>query len=193
MVRLSDYCFRACLALLQGHTALVCQVQLFHNTLVTGGSDGRVIIFTMNPTPPSTSTAAPPPLSAAPSTSSDIGITASPLLQQVVRPRSNTSTPFEPRPFSSVQRLAAHDSSVTGLQFDSRFLVTGGNDGRVRLFEFRRDGAGGGKFEYVREMSDPCESVWKVAYTEQTCAIMCKRAGKTQVEIWSFRPTDVRD
>lgn len=88
---------------------------------------------------------------------------------------------------------------MTGLQFDSRFLVTGGNDGRVRLYELRKDGAGaggkgiGGMFEYVREMSEACESVWKVAYTDQTCAVMCKRGGMTQVEIWSFRPSDVRD
>ena len=45
-----------------------------------------------------------------------------------------------------------------------------------------------GKFEYVRELSDPCESVWKVAYTRETCAILCKKAGKMVVEIWSFKP-----
>lgn len=133
--------------------------------LVTGGSDGRVIIFSMLPTP-------------------------------VTPARSPNMPKFAPRAppklFAVVQRLAAHDSSVTGLQFDNRFLVTGGNDGRVRLFEFHKDpaldgDAGiGGKFEYLREMSDPCESVWKIAYTEQTCAILCKRAGKTQVEIWTF-------
>ncbi|KAL6308815.1 WD40-repeat-containing domain protein [Sparassis latifolia] len=86
--------------------------------------------------------------------------------------------------FSVVQRLAAHDSSVTGLQLDERFLVTSGNDGRVRLFQF----GAGGRCEYVRELSEPSESVWKVAYTRETCAIMCKRAGKTVMEIWSFKP-----
>ena len=56
MLRLGTLCFtiatrlcanthaRTCAALLQGHTALVCQVQLYNNILVTGGSDGRVII-----------------------------------------------------------------------------------------------------------------------------------------------------
>ena len=38
--------------------------------------------------------------------------------------------------FNIVQRLAAHDSSVSGLQLDERFLVTSGNDGRVRLYAF---------------------------------------------------------
>ncbi|OCH84771.1 WD40 repeat-like protein [Obba rivulosa] len=87
--------------------------------------------------------------------------------------------------FGVVQRLAAHDSSVTGLQLDERFLVTGGNDGRVRLFQFDR---ATGKCEYVRELSEPSESVWKVVYTRETLAVMCKRAGKTVMEIWSFKP-----
>lgn len=128
---------RVCLALLQGHTALVCQLQLSSTMLATGGSDGRVITFSLNAS------------------------------------------------FGVVQRLAAHDSSVTGLQLDERFLVTGGNDGRVRLFQFDRDT---GKCEYVRELSEPSESVWKVAYTRETLAIMCKRAGKTVMEIWSLKP-----
>lgn len=93
---------------------------------------------------------------------------------------------------SPVQRLPAHDSSVTGLQLDSRFLVTGGNDGRVRLFEFAEGGAGDGtgQYEYVREMCDPSESVWKVAYTRETCVVMYKKAGKTFVEIWTFKAKD---
>ena len=106
--------------------------------------------------------------------------------------------------FSVVQRLAAHDSSVSGLQLDDRFLVTSGNDGRVRLYEFEFDhardagagagagGAAGGGAEpqcrFVRDMCEPSESVWKVAYTRETCAILCKKAGKMVVEIWSFKP-----
>ncbi|GJE89631.1 WD40 repeat-like protein [Phanerochaete sordida] len=225
-VRVWDAETGTCAALLQGHTALVCQVQLYNNILVTGGSDGRVIIFSIVPGP--AAPASPPALSAAESVSSQytrafsLPSPATPPSPPRTAGGAPASTGRE-RPFSIVQRLAAHDSSVTGLQFDARFLVTGGNDGRVRLFEFRRDagcavghapgagfgggalslGAGvdvggggglGGKFEYVREMSEPCESVWKVAYTAHTCAVMCKRAGKTQVEIWSFRPGgDVRE
>ena len=147
---------RACTALLQGHTALVCQVQLSPTMLVTGGSDGRVISFSL----------APPP------------------------------DPSKPSVF--MQRLVPHDSSVTGLQYDDRFLVTGGNDGRVRLFEYKKgnvavSAAAGnvpGNFEYVRELTDASESVWKIAYSHETCAIVCKRAGKTQLEIWSFRPKE---
>ncbi|KAI8982786.1 WD40 repeat-like protein [Trametes punicea] len=95
--------------------------------------------------------------------------------------------------FAVVQRLAAHDSSVSGLQLDERFLVTSGNDGRVRLFEFdfERKGANGpgdAQCWYVRDLCEPSESVWKVAYTRETCAILSKKAGKMVVEIWSFKP-----
>ncbi|KAH9989898.1 WD40-repeat-containing domain protein [Russula compacta] len=80
-------------------------------------------------------------------------------------------------------RIAAHDSSVTSLQFDEQFLVTGGNDGRVRLFDVD-SGA------YVRDVTAPSETVWKVVFRREVCAIMCRRAGKTIVEIWSFRPRE---
>ena len=115
--------------------------------------------------------------------------------------------------FSVVQRLAAHDSSVSGLQLDDRFLVTSGNDGRVRLYKFEYppsspspspaaasagtsgsgggnggDGSGDPQCSFVRDMCEPSESVWKVAYTRETCAILCKKAGKMVVEIWSFKP-----
>jgi F-box and WD-40 domain protein CDC4 len=122
---------RKCLALLQGHTALVCQLQLSPTILATGGSDGRIIIFCLST-------------------------------------------------FTALHRIAAHDSSVTSLQFDTRFLVTGGNDGRVRLFEIDTG-------NYIRELNERSDSVWKVAYRGDVCAIMCKRAGKPSMEIWSFR------
>jgi F-box and WD-40 domain protein CDC4 len=111
--------------------------------LVTGGSDGRVITFSLE--------------------------TLAPL-----------------------HRIAAHDSSVTALQFDDEFLVTGGNDGRVRLWDVKSG-------SFVREMCEGSESVWKVGFGggdarvgrgggREVLGIMCKRNGKTAVEIWSLRP-----
>jgi F-box and WD-40 domain protein CDC4 len=41
------FAYRDCLALLQGHTSLVGQLQLTDSVLVTGGSDGRVIVFSL--------------------------------------------------------------------------------------------------------------------------------------------------
>ena len=90
---------------------------------------------------------------------------------------------------------------MSGLQLDDRFLVTSGNDGRVRLYKFdpplfgngngNGTGAGDGvdpQCSFVRDMCEPSESVWKVAYTRETCAVLCKKAGKMVVEIWSFKP-----
>lgn len=90
---------------------------------------------------------------------------------------------FSLQSFSALQRIAAHDSSVTSLQFDANFLITGGNDGRARVFETQSG-------SYVRDLGERCESVWKCAYKKGTCAIMCKRAGKTVMEIWTFKPKE---
>ncbi|KAI5995454.1 WD40-repeat-containing domain protein [Pisolithus albus] len=135
-VRVWDANSGNCIALLPGHTALVCQLQLSSSAglLATGGSDGRVITFSL-------------------------------------------------RDYSPLQRIAAHDSSVTSLQFDSNFLITAGNDGRVRVYE-TQSGA------HVIDLSERSESVWKVACKYGTCAIMCRRAGKMVMEIWSFRPKE---
>jgi F-box and WD-40 domain protein CDC4 len=126
---------RDCLALLQGHTGLVCQVQLSPTILATGGSDGRVITFDLSK-------------------------------------------------YTVLHRTAAHDSSVTSLQFDENFLVTGGNDGRTRLYDTETG-------NFIRDLTDASETVWKVAYLKDTCAIMCKRAGRTIVEIWNMRPKNL--
>ncbi|KLO10951.1 WD40 repeat-like protein [Schizopora paradoxa] len=128
-----------CLALLQGHTALVCQMQFSDDstTLCTGGSDGRIITFSMGS-------------------------------------------------MSAQRRIAAHDSSVTALQFDKDFIVTGGADGRVRLYDTPTG-------NFVRDLTEPAEAVWKVAFKHDKCAILCKRAGKTVMEIWSYRPSEADD
>lgn len=39
--------FSECLALLQGHTSLIGQLQMTNNVLVTGGSDGRVLVYSL--------------------------------------------------------------------------------------------------------------------------------------------------
>jgi len=45
---LTFYPFRKCLAILQGHTSLVGQIQLRNSTLVTGGSDGSVRVWSLD-------------------------------------------------------------------------------------------------------------------------------------------------
>ncbi|KAK4049040.1 hypothetical protein OIV83_004401 [Microbotryomycetes sp. JL201] len=124
------------LALLQGHTSLVGQVQIdpVSNILVTGGSDGRVIVFSLSS-------------------------------------------------FERIHGLCAHDNSVTCLQFDERFIVTGGNDGRIKLWDFKT-GA------YIRELAEPCDSVWRAVFRDDKCVTLCQRDGKTLLEVKTFRPSD---
>ena len=47
--------YRECLMKFSVHTALVCQLQLAPGLLISGGADGRVVLYTITPTP-STST-----------------------------------------------------------------------------------------------------------------------------------------
>ncbi|KAL7415584.1 hypothetical protein BDY24DRAFT_413175 [Mrakia frigida] len=83
--------------------------------------------------------------------------------------------------FECLHRLCAHDNSVTCLQFDDRFIVSGGNDGRVKLWDLRT-GA------FIRELSKPCEAVWRVTFKDDKCVVLCKRGGKTVMEVLTFRP-----
>jgi len=87
--------------------------------------------------------------------------------------------------YTALHRIAAHDSSVTSLQFDpdSDFLVTAGNDGRVKLWEL-------GSGQWVRDLSELSTSALKVGcvWRDGCVAVMCKRDGKTVVEVWSMRP-----
>lgn len=150
---------RNCTAILQGHTSLVGQLQLLSSTLVTGGSDGRAIIFSLPPTTPIPSSSAPSCLS------------------------SSSSSPSSPIPPATLHRLCAHDNSITCLQFDDRFLITGGSDGHVKLFELKTG-------VLIRELTEPCEAVWRVCFREDKCVVMCKRGGRTVMEILSFRPSE---
>ncbi|GAA5837862.1 hypothetical protein JCM5353_006448 [Sporobolomyces roseus] len=134
------------LALLQGHTSLVGQLVLLPSspssasapatppTLITGGSDGRVIVFDLST-------------------------------------------------FDTIHRLCAHDNSVTCLQVDERFIVTGGNDGRIKLWDFRTG-------LLVRELSEPCGAVWRVVFRDDKCVTLCRRDGKTLMDVRTFRPSE---
>ena len=80
-----------------------------------------------------------------------------------------------------IHRLAAHDNSVTSLQFDDARIVSGGSDGRVKIWD-TKTGA------QIRELSQPAEAVWRVAFESERCVVMASRAGRTVMEVWDFTP-----
>lgn len=59
--------------------------------------------------------------------------------------------------------------------------MTGGNDGRVRLYEVQTG-------NYVRDVSEGGQGIWRVVVGWGVCVVVCKRGGKSVVEIWSMRP-----
>ncbi|WRT63369.1 uncharacterized protein IL334_000274 [Kwoniella shivajii] len=88
---------------------------------------------------------------------------------------------FDLSTLTTSHRLCAHDNSVTCLQFDDRFIVSGGNDGRVKLWDVKS-----GRF--VRELTRPCDAVWRVGFRSDRVVLLCQREGRTCLEVISFRP-----
>jgi F-box and WD-40 domain protein CDC4 len=78
-----------------------------------------------------------------------------------------------------IHRLAAHDNSVTSLQFDSTRIVSGGSDGRVKVWSLKTG-------QLLRELSTPAEAVWRVAFEEEKAVIMASRAGRTVMEVCNY-------
>lgn len=75
-----------------------------------------------------------------------------------------------------IHRLAAHDNSVTSLQFDDTRVVSGGSDGRVKVWDLKSG-------QLVRELSSPADAVWRVAFEEEKCVIMASRSNRTIMEV----------
>ena len=74
---------------------------------------------------------------------------------------------------------------MTTLQFNENFLVMGGNNGWVRLFETKTG-------RYVRDLVELVESVCKVRYVGNICVVMCRRVRETVVEVWSCDLAEVK-
>lgn len=83
--------------------------------------------------------------------------------------------------YSPIHRLAAHDNSVTSLQFDDSRIVSGGSDGRVKVWDTKTG-------SLIRELSQPAEAVWRVAFESERCVVMASRTGRTIMEVWDFTP-----
>jgi len=92
-------------------------------------------------------------------------------------------------------RMAAHDNSVTSLQFDDKIIVTGGSDGYVKVcpktsFTYNQiwDLKTG---TYIRDMTTPADSVWRVGFSEERAVVMSSRSGHTSMEVFSFEPAEM--
>ncbi|KAL7420179.1 hypothetical protein Q5752_005145 [Cryptotrichosporon argae] len=168
-----------CTAILQGHTSLVGQLQLAYPRLVTAGSDGRVIIFDLS----AAGGAAVSASAMAPSASAPSSI-GGPAPMHGAMAGAAAQAPLGPlAPGTTVHRLCAHDNSVTSLQFDDRFVLSGGNDGRVKLWDIH-SGA------FIRELVRPCDAVWRIVSRGDLCAVLCQRAGRIVLDLLDFRPDD---
>jgi F-box and WD-40 domain protein CDC4 len=84
--------------------------------------------------------------------------------------------------YQPIHRLAAHDNSVTSLQFDDTRIVSGGSDGRVKVWDLK-------KGTLVRELSQPADAVWRVVFEEEKAVIMASRNQKTVMEASSSKLT----
>lgn len=82
-----------------------------------------------------------------------------------------------------IHRLAAHDNSVTSLQFDDTRVVSGGSDGRVKVWDLKTG-------HLVRELTAPADAVWRVAFEDEKCVVMASRSNRTIMEVWSFSPPE---
>jgi F-box and WD-40 domain protein CDC4 len=78
--------------------------------------------------------------------------------------------------FTAIHRLAAHDNSVTSLQFDDSRIVSGGSDGRVKVWDLERG-------SLVRELGSPAEAVWRVVFEDEKAVVLASRGGKTVMEV----------
>lgn len=78
--------------------------------------------------------------------------------------------------FCPIHRLAAHDNSVTSLQFDDTRVVSGGSDGRVKIWDLKTG-------HLVRELVAQCDAVWRVAFEDEKCIAMASRNGRTIMEV----------
>jgi F-box and WD-40 domain protein CDC4 len=78
--------------------------------------------------------------------------------------------------FCAIHRLAAHDNSVTSLQFDDTRVVSGGSDGRVKVWDLKTG-------NLVRELVTQAEAVWRVAFEDEKCVAMALKNSRTVMEV----------
>lgn len=43
---------------------------------------------------------------------------------------------------------------------------------------------------FIREIGEPCEAVWRVTFRDDKCVILCRKEGKTMMDVKTFRPSE---
>lgn len=88
--------------------------------------------------------------------------------------------------FECLQRISAHDNSITGLQCNDQWILSCSSDGRVKLFD-RKEG------RLIRALTNPAKTVWKIQFNESKAVLLMSRNytpntadGKTVLEIHNF-------
>ena len=75
-----------------------------------------------------------------------------------------------------VYRVAAHANSIASLHFDHRRVLTGGSDGRVKVWDFQTG-------DLMRDLGNPSDSVWKTHLSEKMAVIVKSLENKCIVEV----------
>ncbi len=75
--------------------------------------------------------------------------------------------------------MVAHDNSVTSLQFDDARIISGGCDGRVKIWDIKTG-------MLVRELGAPAEAVWRVAFEEERAVVLALRRSRTVMEVKNY-------
>lgn len=171
------------LALLQGHTALVGQLQLTNNMLISGGSDGRIIAYSLDPN--HSRNVAP---NAKSGQSTAIGQISGFRGRSSANSSGNASSAAATarNSFTLLYAICAHDNSVSCLQFDEHFILTGGNDGTVRLWNLY-DGS------FVRELVKPTAGIWKLAFRNDKVVWVAKQDDESlSLGVVDFKPVETK-
>lgn len=83
------------------------------------------------------------------------------------------------RTFECQYRVQAHDQSVTSLCFDAKRIVTGGNDGAVKLWD-RETG------KFIRLLTKTDAAIWRVSICEERVVMCMQKNGRTAMEVMCF-------
>lgn len=84
--------------------------------------------------------------------------------------------------YKTVHRLAAHDNSVTSLQFSDMRIISGGSDGRVKVWDMKTG-------LLIRELGDPADAVWRIVFEEEKAVVVAGRNHKTVMEVSVHKST----